>query len=168
MPRAARHDPAVLRVFTHDRFTFPVPDTHRFPLGKYALVRALVERNPAVSGEEGPPAGGEGGGRLRHPGGVGRVRYGLLARRELAGLGLPWSPALVTRALHSCGSTTAAARAALADGAGATLGGGMHHAGYRLGRGYCTFNDVAIAIAPLRAQGRIDRALVLDLDVPHG
>jgi acetoin utilization deacetylase AcuC-like enzyme len=158
----------VLRAFAHDRFTFPVPDTHRFPLGKYALVRELVEANPAVVVREGPPATWEEVARVHHPEWVRRVRYGLLDRRELAGLGLPWSPALVTRTLHSCGSTIAAARSALEDGTGATLGGGMHHAGYRVGRGYCTLNDVAIAIAALRAEGQAARVLILDLDVHQG
>jgi acetoin utilization deacetylase AcuC-like enzyme len=158
----------MLRAYAHDRFTFPVPEGHRFPLGKYALVRALVEANPAVAVIEGPPASWEEVGRVHHPEWVRRVRYGLLDRREQAGLGLPWSPALVTRALHACGSTTAAARAALDDGVAAALGGGMHHAGHRLGRGYCTFNDVAIAIAALREDGHAARVLILDLDVHQG
>jgi len=42
------------------------------------------------------------------------------------------------------------------------------HAGHRLGRGYCTFNDVAIAIAALRADGGARRVLILDLDVHQG
>ena len=119
---------AMLRAYAHDRFTFPVPEGHRFPLEKYALVRRLVDRNPDVSVHEGPPATWAEIGRAHHPEWVRRVRFGLLDRRELAGLGLPWSPALVTRALHACGSTTAAARDALADGVAAALGGGMHHA----------------------------------------
>jgi len=28
-----------LRVWTHDRFTFPLPERHKFPLGKYTLLR---------------------------------------------------------------------------------------------------------------------------------
>ena len=72
------------------------------------------------------------------------------------------------RALHACGSTIAAARDALTDGVAAALGGGMHHASHRLGRGYCTFNDVAIAIAALRADGLAHRVLILDLDVHQG
>ena len=158
----------MLRAFAHDRFTFPVPDHHRFPLSKYGLVRALVEANPDVAVQEGPPATWDDVARVHHPEWVRRVRYGLLDRRELAGLGLPWSPALVTRTLHSCGSTTAAARTSLEEGVAAALGGGMHHAGHRVGRGYCTFNDVAIAIATLRAEGRAARVLILDLDVHQG
>lgn len=159
---------AMLRAYAHDRFTFPVPDGHRFPLEKYALVRGLVDQNPAVSVHEGPPATWDEIGRAHHPEWVRRVRFGLLDRRELAGLGLPWSPALVVRALHACGSTTAAARDALTDGIAAALGGGMHHASHRVGRGYCTFNDVAIAIAVLRSEGAARRVLILDLDVHQG
>ena len=158
----------MLRAYAHDRFTFPVPDHHRFPLAKYGLVRSLVEANPDVAIREGPPAAWDDVARVHHPEWVRRVRYGLLDRRELAGLGLPWSPALVTRTLHSCGSTTAAARASLEDGVAAALGGGMHHAGHRVGRGYCTFNDVAIAIATLRAERCAARVLILDLDVHQG
>jgi acetoin utilization deacetylase AcuC-like enzyme len=158
----------VLRAYAHDRFTFPVPDHHRFPLSKYGLVRSLVEANPDVAIREGPPATWDDVARVHHAEWVRRVRYGLLDRRELAGLGLPWSPALVTRTLHSCGSTTAAARASLEDGVAAALGGGMHHAGHRVGRGYCTFNDVAIAIATLRAERCAERVLILDLDVHQG
>ena len=158
----------MLRAYAHDRFTFPVPEGHRFPLAKYALVRRLVDANPDVSVLEGPPATWAEIGRAHHAEWVRRVRFGMLDRRELAALGLPWSPALVVRALHACGSTTAAARDALTEGVAAALGGGMHHAAHRVGRGYCTFNDVAIAIAALRAEGAAKRVLVLDLDVHQG
>ena len=158
----------MLRAYAHDRFTFPVPEGHRFPLSKYALVRRLVDANPDVSVREGPRATWDEIGRAHHVEWVRRVRFGMLDRRELAALGLPWSPALVVRALHACGSTTAAARDALTDGVAAALGGGMHHAGHRVGRGYCTFNDVAIAIAALRTDGAAQRVLILDLDVHQG
>jgi acetoin utilization deacetylase AcuC-like enzyme len=157
-----------VRAYAHDRFRFPLPDGHRFPIAKYGLVRAAVEALPGVTVLEAPPASWDVIGAVHDVEWVRRVRYGLLDRREQAGLGLPWSPALVTRAVHACGSTVAAARAALEDGVAATLGGGMHHAGHRLGRGYCTFNDVAVAIAALRAEGGARRVLILDLDVHQG
>jgi acetoin utilization deacetylase AcuC-like enzyme len=157
-----------VRAYAHDRFRFPLPEGHRFPIAKYGLVRAAVEALPGVTVVEAPPASWGAIGAVHHAEWVRRVRYGLLDRREQAGLGLPWSPALVTRAVHACGSTVAAARAALADGVAATLGGGMHHAGHRLGRGYCTFNDVAVAIAVLRAEAATRRVLILDLDVHQG
>ena len=159
---------AMLRAYAHDRFTFPVPEGHRFPLGKYALVRRLVDQNPDVSVREGPPATWAEIGRAHHPEWVRRVRFGLLDRRELAGLGLPWSPALVERARRTTAGTVAAARRALARGVGMNLGGGTHHAGYDFARGYCLFNDVAVALARVRGDDGARRALVIDCDVHQG
>ena len=89
--------------------------------------------------------------------------------REQRGLGLPWSPALVERARRTTAGTVAAARRALARGVGMNLGGGTHHAGYDFARGYCLFNDVAVALARVRADGaRAARALVVDCDVHQG
>jgi acetoin utilization deacetylase AcuC-like enzyme len=66
------------------------------------------------------------------------------------------------------GSTLAAADVALASGWGGGLAGGTHHAFRDEGAGFCVFNDVAVAISELRAQGRIGRAAVIDLDVHQG
>ena len=157
-----------MRAYAHDRFLFPLPAGHRFPLEKYALTRRAVERLPGVTVLEAPPAAWDDIRAVHHPEWVRRMRYGLLDRREAAGLGLPWSPALVTRALHAVGSTQAAARAAFEDGVGAALGGGTHHARHRTGRGFCSFNDVAVTVAALRRDGFRERVLVLDLDVHQG
>ncbi len=159
--------PGVL-AYVHDRFLFPLPPHHRFPIGKYGMVRRALEGDRSVVLLEAPPVSWDEVRAVHHPVWVRRVRYGLLDRREAAGLGLPWSPALVTRALHAVGSTLAAARSAVEDGAAAALGGGTHHAGHRTGRGYCTFNDVAVAVAVLRRDGFLGRILVLDLDVHQG
>ena len=48
------------------------------------------------------------------------------------------------------------------------LGGGTHHAGRDFARGYCLFNDVAVALAELRREGLVDRAVVVDCDVHQG
>jgi len=48
------------------------------------------------------------------------------------------------------------------------LGGGTHHAGRDFARGYCLFNDVAVAVARLRAEGLARRVLVVDCDVHQG
>ena len=64
--------------------------------------------------------------------------------------------------------TVAAARHALRHGVGMNLGGGTHHAGYDFARGYCLFNDVAVALGVLRGEGEARRALVVDCDVHQG
>ncbi len=157
-----------MRAYAHDRFRFPLPERHRFPLAKYGLVRAALAAEPSVTILEARPITWDDALLAHHPQWVRRVRYGLLDRRETAALGLPWSPALATRALHATGSTCAAAAAALDDGVSAALGGGTHHAGHRTGRGYCVLNDVAIAIGMLRREHRVGEVLVLDLDVHQG
>ena len=48
------------------------------------------------------------------------------------------------------------------------LGGGFHHAHRDRGRGFCLVNDVAVAIAELRAQEFGDPIAVIDLDLHDG
>ena len=157
-----------MRFWSHDRHGFPLPAGHRFPLPKYRLLREAVEREGlgAVHPSDAAPwallAAVHEGDYLD------RVRRGELSRREERALGLPWSPELVERGRRSTQGTVHAARDALAHGLGMNLGGGTHHAAYAQGRGYCVFNDVAVAIAALRAEGALGRALVVDCDVHQG
>jgi acetoin utilization deacetylase AcuC-like enzyme len=97
-----------------------------------------------------------------------RIRTGTLTRREERGLGLPWSELLVERGRRSVMGTVSAAHRALERGVGMNLGGGTHHAGHDFARGYCLFNDVAVTLARLRAEGHARRALVVDCDVHQG
>lgn len=57
---------------------------------------------------------------------------------------------------------------AFAHGWGGNLAGGTHHAFRGEGSGFCVFNDMAVAIEWLRAQGCIRRAAVVDCDVHQG
>ena len=155
-------------VFSHDRWTFPLPAAHRFPLSKYALLRERLEVEGIADVRESEPVPWHWLEAVHDPGLVRRIREGALSVREQRGLGLPWSAALVERGRRSVGGTVAAARRALERGVGMNLGGGTHHAGRDFARGYCLFNDVAVALARLRAEGRARRALVVDCDVHQG
>ena len=153
--------------FAHDVFTFPLPPSHRFPLGKYRLVRAGAEALGLDVRDARAATRGEI--ELAHdPAYVDRVEAGDLTRREELALGLPWSWQLVERARRSVGATIAAAEAAVADGVAANVGGGTHHAFADGGRGFCVFNDVVVAARALRTVGRVRRVLVIDLDVHQG
>ena len=48
------------------------------------------------------------------------------------------------------------------------LGGGLHHATAERGQGFCVFNDVAVAVAALRAEGLTGPVLIVDLDLHDG
>ena len=65
----------------------------------------------------------------------------------------------------ACGGTLAAAREALVRrGPALNLQGGFHHAAPNTAGGLCPVNDVAVALAALRAGGFAGHAAVLDLD----
>ena len=66
------------------------------------------------------------------------------------------------------GGTKLAVDIALQSGHAANLGGGYHHAFADRGRGYCSINDVAIAITAALNSGRARRALIVDLDFHQG
>jgi len=93
---------------------------------------------------------------------------GTLSEAEVRRLGFPWSEELLVRSRASVGGTVGAARAALADGVSGNLAGGTHHSFPDHGEGYCVFNDIAVAIRVLQAEKRIQRAVVVDLDVHQG
>jgi acetoin utilization deacetylase AcuC-like enzyme len=157
-----------MRAFAHDLYTYPLPKGHRFPLGKYRMVREAAQGLSGVHVCDAEPAGWDELRRTHSDDWVDRVREGSLERREQLALGLPWSPELVERARRATGATIMAARAALADGIAMNLGGGTHHAFAGVGRGFCVFNDVVTALRVLRAERRISRALVVDVDVHQG
>jgi acetoin utilization protein AcuC len=88
------------------------------------------------------------------------------------GLGTPDNP--VFAGMHEAsalvaGATLAAARAVWRGetGHGANIAGGLHHAMRRAASGFCVYNDPAIAIAWMLAQGA-QRIAYVDLDVHHG
>lgn len=167
----------MLFAFYSDHVAMPLPEKHPFPRSKYALARERVEAfAPELAVELRPAPAATDGELLRvHTADyVQRVRTGRLTDKEQREIGFPWSEGFVARSLHSTGATLAAGRAVFAardEGRrawGVHLAGGTHHAFADRGQGYCVFNDVAVAVRNLRAEGRFTRALVLDLDVHQG
>jgi acetoin utilization deacetylase AcuC-like enzyme len=160
-----------MKVFFTDQFRFPLPEGHRFPMEKYALLRAAVVAAGLVPAEDlvVPEAATDAEILQAHDEEyLIKVQRGLLSAREIRRVGLPWSPELVERARRSVGGTLAACRAALTDGVAVNLAGGTHHAFRDHGQGYCLFNDVVIASRVMQVEGRAERVVVLDCDVHQG
>lgn len=159
-----------LTVWSSAAFSFPLPDGHRFPLRKYALLHdALLADGGGADDIRTPDAAPDELLRLAHTADyLRRITTGALDQGEERRLGLPWSPALVERSRRTVGGTVAAAAHALGHGVAMNLAGGTHHAFPDHGEGFCLFNDVAIAIRTLQRDGRIRRAAVIDLDVHQG
>lgn len=157
-----------MRLFYCDHFEIPLPDGHKFPMGKYRLLRERIVEDGFWTLEPSAPAALETI-RLAHdPDYVDGFLRGTLPANVMRRIGFPWSEGLVKRTLASAGGTLAATRDALETGFGGTLAGGTHHAFRNEGSGFCVFNDVAVAIYALRAERRAQRAAVVDLDVHQG
>ena len=167
----------MLYAYYSDHVSLPLPEKHHFPRNKYRLARERVAAFDAelqIELRSAPAATEEELLRVHTADYVRRVRAGKLSEREQREIGFPWSEGFVERSLHSTGATLAAARAVYADrdegrpAWGAHLAGGTHHAFADRGQGFCVFNDVAVAIRTLQAEGRLETALVFDCDVHQG
>lgn len=160
--------------FHSDHFTLELPPGHTFPMTKYRLLRAALEREHAqIRVREAPPASDGELALVHSPNYVSAVAEGLLSAAQQREIGFPWSTRMAERARRSVGATIAAARAALDEGVAANLAGGTHHAYPDRGSGYCVYNDVAVAARLMQAEShRVQRSLlrvlVVDLDVHQG
>ena len=154
-----------------DTPNLPLPAGHRFPAGKYGMLRTLVEREAIISATEllpSPPASRTDLERAHDPAYVEAVLDGKLDPAIERQIGLPWSEILVARSRATVGGSLAAARAALRDGLSGQLAGGTHHAHRAFGSGYCVFNDLAVTALTLLAVRSVQRVAILDLDVHQG
>lgn len=161
----------MLHVYHFDGTTLPLPAGHRFPQEKYPRLRqALLDQGVLHPREliPAPPASRKDLLLAHTAGYVDSILDGTADDKMMRQIGLPWSAGLVQRSLVSVGGTIAAAGSALHDGIAGNLGGGTHHASAGEGAGFCVFNDIAVAFLKLRAEGRLERAAVVDLDVHQG
>jgi acetoin utilization deacetylase AcuC-like enzyme len=152
-------------------YVVPLPPGHRFPMAKYRLLRDRVIGDGIIPASRvlEPDRARAVDVRLVHTEDyVKDIDAGRLDAAAERRLGFPWSPALVERSYRSVGGTIAASRAALEHGIAINLSGGTHHAFADHGEGFCVFNDVAIAIRTLQRDGRLTRAVIIDLDVHQG
>lgn len=93
---------------------------------------------------------------------------GTIDARAMRRIGFPWDPRLVRRTCTALAGTLLAAELALEHGLACSTAGGTHHAYYDFGSGYCIFNDLAVAARSLLRQGRVQKVLIVDLDVHQG
>jgi len=163
-----------MRAFNSGQFVLPLPPGHRFPMGRYALLReAMAAHLPGVRMHEAPRAS-DGELALAHtPEWIAAISDGSVSPAAMREIGFPWSEAMVERSRRSTGATIAAARVALGEGVAGNMAGGTHHASASKGGGFCVFNDAAVAARLMQAErGRRARqplqVAVIDLDVHQG
>jgi acetoin utilization deacetylase AcuC-like enzyme len=160
-----------MKAFYCDHFELPLPPAHRFPMAKYRRLREYLLTERVLRPEDllEPAAAAWDDLELVHTPAYARaVARGTLPPDQIRRIGFPWSSALVERSRRSVGATVAAACSAVADGTGAALAGGTHHAFSDRGEGFCVFNDVAVAARMLQRDGLASRPAIVDCDVHQG
>ena len=161
----------MVKVFYSDKYTFPLPGEHRFPIDKYRLVRESLIENNILSEDElfEPRLASKEQILLSHT-----KEYfesfetGNIDSRAMRKVGFPWSYELHLRSLASVGGSIESAEEALKDGVGGNLAGGTHHAFTGHGEGFCVFNDFAVVINYLQKNKLAKKIAIVDLDVHQG
>jgi acetoin utilization deacetylase AcuC-like enzyme len=163
-----------VQVFYSTQFVLPLPPGHRFPMGKYQLLRdRLMDEVPGLDLRPAPPATDGELALVHTPAYIQAISDGSVEPAVMREIGFPWSPAMVERARRSVGATVCACRAAFSDGVAANIAGGTHHAYAHKGGGFCVFNDAAVASRLLQAESLRTRrkplkVAIVDLDVHQG
>ena len=144
---------------------------HRFPMSKYSRVYELIVARGLALPEtviQPAPAPAAWLSLAHAPSYVDQVISLNVPRAIEREIGFEVTERVSLRARLASAGTVLAARLALETGVACNAAGGSHHARRESGAGFCTFNDVAVAAQVLLAEGSIDRALVVDLDVHQG
>jgi len=97
-----------------------------------------------------------------------KIRSGRLSSSELMALELPFSREAARFFFLTAGGTIRASEKALEEGMCVHVGGGFHHAFSGHGEGFCLLNDVAVALEKMKAEEKINKAMVVDCDVHQG
>ena len=160
-----------LPIVYHPDYVAPLPEGHRFPMPKFGKLyeRLLCDRIATADQFHAPtipPT--EWLERVHTPEYVKAYYEGTLDSKAQRRIGLPWSSALVKRTCTAVGGTILTAQLALEYGLACNTAGGTHHAFPSYGSGFCIFNDLAIASRVLQHLNRVQKILILDLDVHQG
>lgn len=99
---------------------------------------------------------------------VQKLKTGTLSAMEELQMEVPYSPELVKAFWLAAGGSILAADLALRNGLAFNVGGGFHHAFPDHGEGFCVVHDVAVAIKRMHQEGKLARAMTVDLDVHNG
>ena len=158
-----------MHAYYSGHYVLSLPAGHRFPMGRYALLREQLARElPTLQVRTAPRADDAALARVHTQAWIDAIAHGSVSAAAVREIGFPWSAAMAERARRSTGATIAACRRALAEGVAGNLAGGTHHAHADRGAGFCVFNDAAVAARQLQAERGALRVAVIDLDVHQG
>uniref|UniRef100_UPI00404B868D histone deacetylase family protein n=1 Tax=Fulvivirga sp. TaxID=1931237 RepID=UPI00404B868D len=154
-----------------NKYIYPLPDGHRFPIEKYELVKEQLIYEGTIHEEQ-----------VYDPGLVDEklildvhteeywhsLRDLTIGVRAAKKIGLPVNEMSVNRARNSVAGTVSSALLAKERNIAINLSGGTHHAYASHGEGFCFLNDLAIAASYLLNSKIAHQILIIDLDVHQG
>ena len=161
----------IMQIFYSDHYPLPLPENHRFPGGKYKMLKDFLLDQQIITPFElmESPIASEEMLCLAHTQKyVQSVQRGDLDSNIIKRIGFPWSHELYIRSCAVVGGAVEAAKSALKNKISGNLAGGTHHAHADRGEGYCVFNDMAIATRYLHQNKLAKRIAIIDLDVHQG
>ncbi len=155
----------------HPEFIYDVPENHRFPMEKYAMLfqqlayeELIDERNiltPDLSKLEDVS-------RVHTADYIAKLTNLTCTEREQRVSGFVHTKALIEREFRIVEATRMCAEAVRNGGIALNIAGGTHHAFSNRGEGFCLLNDQAVAAKWLLDKKIANRILIVDLDVHQG
>jgi acetoin utilization deacetylase AcuC-like enzyme len=161
----------MLRIAYADIYKYELPEGHRFPMEKYELLPEQLLYEGTVNHENfftPDVLSDEIILKTHSVNYLEKLHLQNLSRKEIRNIGFPMTPHLVKRGKYIANGTLQGAIFALQNGIALNIAGGTHHAYADRGEGFCVFNDIAIAASHLLEVGRVNRILIIDLDVHQG
>ena len=160
-----------LNVVYNDNYDIPLPEGHRFVGTKFSDLYNFIKNsnlytNLTIHQSKSAPINDVQVVHNRDY--VLNVKEGNLSRDQERRINLPWSEKLAKRSFLAIQGTLQTSQLALDYGIACHLAGGTHHAFKDCGSGFCVFNDLAYASITLLNQKKINKILILDLDVHQG
>ena len=160
-----------LNVVYNDNYDIPLPEGHRFVGTKFSDLYNFIKNsnlytNLTIHQSKSAPINDVQVVHSRDY--VISVKEGNLSRDQERRINLPWSARLAKRSFLAIQGTLQTSQLALDYGIACHLAGGTHHAFKDCGSGFCVFNDLAYASITLLNQEKINKILILDLDVHQG
>lgn len=160
-----------MQVYFSDPYNINLPDNHRFPMQKYALLREYLLNKNILSIDElslSPLCSIEDLLYAHDASYITEIKTGNVNIENFKRIGFPWSPELFIRSCASVGGAKMSALSALTNKISGNLSGGTHHAHRDRGEGFCVFNDVAVVSNYLLQNNLVQKIAIIDLDVHQG
>lgn len=161
----------MLKVAYHPRYTYSLPEGHRFPMAKYNLLPTYLLKEGICTKDnffEPKKISAEIILKVHTENYYHRLLNLELNKKEVRKIGFPLRADLIDRGHYIIGGTIQGCAFAIENGVALNIAGGTHHAYEDHGEAFCLLNDQAVAAQYLLDTNKASKILIVDLDVHQG